>query len=88
MVDLPPTYANGCTHINLFIKRSACHYLTCISCACRYDPKCDRWTMTAPMLIRRKHLGVAVLENVIYAAGGRDETSELDSVERYSKLVI
>ena len=32
---------------------------------------------------KRKHLGVAVLDSVIYAVGGRDELSELNSVEKY-----
>lgn len=32
---------------------------------------------------KRKHLGVAVLDNMIYAVGGRDELSELNSVEKY-----
>lgn len=33
---------------------------------------------------RRKHLGVAVYNNMIYAVGGRDDTTELSSAERYS----
>lgn len=32
---------------------------------------------------KRKHLGVTVLDNMIYAVGGRDEHSELNSVEKY-----
>lgn len=33
---------------------------------------------------RRKHLGVAVYNNMIYAVGGRDDTTELSSAERYN----
>ena len=50
----------------------------------RYDPRTNRWTPVAPMGTRRKHLGVAVYNNMIYAVGGRDDTTELSSAERYS----
>ena len=33
---------------------------------------------------RRKHLGVAVYNNMIYAVGGRDDATELSSAERYN----
>jgi len=33
---------------------------------------------------RRKHLGVAVYLNMIYAVGGRDDATELSSAERYN----
>lgn len=36
------------------------------------------------MITRRKHLGVAVFNNMIYAVGGRDDTTELSSAERYN----
>jgi hypothetical protein len=32
----------------------------------------------------RKHLGCAVFKNYIYAVGGRDDISELNSAERYN----
>ncbi len=32
----------------------------------------------------RKHLGCAVYKNYIYAVGGRDDISELNSAERYN----
>ena len=50
----------------------------------RYDPRTNRWTPVSPMGTRRKHLGVAVYNNMIYAVGGRDDTTELSSAERYS----
>ena len=49
----------------------------------RYDPKSDKWANVSPMQVKRKHLGVAVIDNVLYAVGGRDDTFELSSVERY-----
>jgi len=49
----------------------------------RYDPKTNRWVSVEPMKTRRKHLGTAVLDNMLYAIGGRDENTELNSVEKY-----
>ena len=53
----------------------------------RYDPKVNQWVLVAPMLTRRKHLGVAVVDSVIFAVGGRDEQSELNTVERHVNSV-
>lgn len=50
----------------------------------RYDPRTNRWMPMSPMGTRRKHLGVAVYNNMIYAVGGRDDTTELSSAERYN----
>lgn len=36
------------------------------------------------MSTRRKHLGCAVYNNMIYAVGGRDDCTELSSAERYN----
>jgi kelch-like protein 20 len=36
------------------------------------------------MSTRRKHLGCAVFNNMIYAVGGRDDCMELSSAERYN----
>lgn len=57
---------------------------TLISAVERYDPRSNRWTPVSPMGTRRKHLGVAVYNNMIYAVGGRDDTTELSSAERYN----
>lgn len=38
----------------------------------------------APMGTRRKHLGCAVYQDMIYSVGGRDDTTELSSAERYN----
>lgn len=50
----------------------------------RFDPRNNRWTPVASMGTRRKHLGVAVFNNMIYAVGGRDDTTELSSAERFN----
>lgn len=50
----------------------------------RYDPKMNKWTMMPAMSTRRKHLGCAVYNNMIYAVGGRDDCTELSSAERYN----
>lgn len=50
----------------------------------RYDPRQNKWTSMAPMSTRRKHLGCAVFNNMIYAVGGRDDCMELSSAERYN----
>lgn len=50
----------------------------------RYDPKMNKWTMMPAMSTRRKHLGCAVYNKMIYAVGGRDDCTELSSAERYN----
>lgn len=52
------------------------------SLSCRFDPVNGQWSAVAPLLSKRKHLGVAVHHNMIYAVGGRDQHTELNSVER------
>ncbi|XP_040389274.1 kelch-like protein 17 isoform X6 [Cygnus olor] len=44
----------------------------------------NTWTPIANMLSRRSSAGVAVLEGMLYVAGGNDGTSCLNSVERYN----
>ena len=48
----------------------------------RYDCDNNQWSFVAPMKVKRKHLGVAVVNDFLYAVGGRDEQYELSSVER------
>lgn len=65
----------------------------------KYNPKNDTWQVRTPrccqffksfkfqkvcaMSTARKHLGCAVYNDYIYAVGGRDDCTELNSVERY-----
>ena len=47
-----------------------------------YDPKSDKWETLTSMLTHRHGLGVAVLSGPIYAVGGHDGWSYLNTVER------
>lgn len=48
------------------------------------DKQNNAWTAIANMLSRRSSAGVAVLEGMLYVAGGNDGTSCLNSVERFN----
>uniref|UniRef100_S4RJG3 Kelch-like protein 20 n=1 Tax=Petromyzon marinus TaxID=7757 RepID=S4RJG3_PETMA len=54
-----------------------------ISSVERYDPQTNEWRMVASMSKRRCGVGVAVLDDLLYAVGGHDGSSYLNSVERY-----
>lgn len=54
-----------------------------ISSVERYDPQGSEWRMVAPMSKRRCGVGVAVLNDLLYAVGGHDGQSYLNSIERY-----
>jgi len=49
----------------------------------RYDPVLDKWEEMAGMRVPRSELGLAMLDGCVYAVGGWEGTSRLDSVERY-----
>ena len=48
----------------------------------RYDPHTNKWTEVAPMAKRRAGVGLAALNGFLYAVGGFDDASPLDTVER------
>lgn len=50
----------------------------------RYDPQSGDWSwkMVSPMSKRRCGVGVAVLNDLLYAVGGHDGQSYLNSIER------
>lgn len=54
-----------------------------ISSVERYDPQSCDWKIVAPMSKRRCGVGVAVLNDLLYAVGGHDGQSYLNSIERY-----
>ena len=54
-----------------------------ISSVERYDPQSNEWRMVAPMSKRRCGVGVSVLNDLLYAVGGHDGQSYLNSIERY-----
>ena len=49
----------------------------------RYDPQSHDWKMVSHMSKRRCGVGVAVLNDLLYAVGGHDGQSYLNSIERY-----
>lgn len=57
-----------------------------ISHLSRYDPHVNKWTEVAPMAKRRAGVGVVALNGYLYAVGGFDDASPLDTVERYNCL--
>ena len=48
----------------------------------RYDPVTQEWRMVAPMTKRRCGVGCVVLNELLYAVGGHDGQSYLNSIER------
>ncbi|XP_033920717.1 kelch-like protein 5 isoform X1 [Melopsittacus undulatus] len=52
-------------------------------CVERYDPKTDTWTAVASMSISRDAVGVCLLGDKLYAVGGYDGQTYLNTVESY-----
>lgn len=52
-----------------------------------YDAALDVWTSSDSMEARRSTLGVAVLNNCIYAVGGFDGSTGLNSAEMFDPQV-
>ncbi|XP_056143941.1 kelch-like protein diablo isoform X2 [Lampris incognitus] len=49
----------------------------------RYDPCFDSWIEMAPMNVARSELGLVMLDGYVFAVGGWEGRSRLDSVECY-----
>ncbi|XP_078467222.1 kelch-like protein 24 isoform X1 [Lampetra fluviatilis] len=49
----------------------------------RYDPSFDTWQEMAQMNVARSELGLAMLDGFVFAVGGWEGSSRLDSVEGY-----
>ena len=49
----------------------------------RYDPLRDEWKPMAPLSVPRNRLGVAVVDDCIYAIGGGNGNTCHTSVEKY-----
>ena len=59
------------------------HHLHCTVVCFRYDPQTNQWSSdVAPTSSCRTSVGVAVLDNFMYAVGGQDGVSCLNFVER------
>ncbi|KAM6381825.1 kelch-like protein 4 isoform 1-T1 [Pluvialis apricaria] len=52
-------------------------------CVERYDPKTDAWTTVAPLSVPRDAVGICPLGDRLYAVGGYDGHTYLDTVESY-----
>ncbi|XP_068231439.1 kelch-like protein diablo isoform X2 [Palaemon carinicauda] len=52
----------------------------------KYDPGSDTWMPIASLSRARAYLGVAVIDDYLYAVGGYDGSYWLNSVERYDPL--
>lgn len=48
----------------------------------RYNPHTNKWTEVAPMAKRRAGVGLAALNGFLYAVGGFDDASPLETIER------
>ncbi|NXA33256.1 KLHL1 protein, partial [Eudromia elegans] len=49
----------------------------------KYDPKTDTWTMVAPLSMPRDAVGVCLLGDKLYAVGGYDGQTYLNTMESY-----
>ncbi|XP_015684681.1 kelch-like protein 4 [Protobothrops mucrosquamatus] len=52
-------------------------------CVERYDPKTDTWTTVAPLSVPRDAVGICTLGDRLYAVGGYDGHTYLNTVESY-----
>ncbi|MBN3311577.1 KLHL1 protein, partial [Atractosteus spatula] len=52
-------------------------------CVERYDPKTDTWTAVAPLGLARDAVGVCLLGDKLYAIGGYDGQTYLQTMECY-----
>lgn len=50
-----------------------------------YDPSTNQWTVVQSLNIPRRGVGVAFIGGSIYAAGGHDGNTYLNSIEKYCK---
>ena len=53
----------------------------------RYDPHTNKWMEVAPMAKRRAGVGLAALNGYLYAVGGFDDASPLETIERLVGVV-
>ena len=61
----------------------------CHSIQYRYDPQINRWTKVPSMNTRRLGVGVAVVNGFLYAVGGSDGTTPLNTgSNKYSIIML
>lgn len=81
MVNSLPEDRRSLNHFCCFVVGGWCSG-DAISSVERYDPQTNEWRMVASMSKRRCGVGVSVLDDLLYAVGGHDGSSYLNSVER------
>nr|XP_033805879.1 kelch-like protein 1 [Geotrypetes seraphini] len=59
------------------------HCSRLLDCVERYDPKTDTWTMVAPLSMPRDAVGVCLLGDKLYAVGGYDGQTYLNTMQSY-----
>ncbi|KJH40855.1 BTB/POZ domain protein [Dictyocaulus viviparus] len=74
------------------VERSTYYYCKTYYCGiyediCSYDARRNEWTCVAPMGTRRLGVSVSVLNGCLYAVGGSDGQSPLNTVERLDPRV-
>ncbi|KAK3543411.1 hypothetical protein QTP70_020427 [Hemibagrus guttatus] len=57
---------------------------TAVDSAYRYDPRFDRWLQVASLNEKRTFFHLSALKGKLYAAGGRNATGEIGTVECYN----
>lgn len=62
---------------------SHCTFIFPFTFTIRYDPKTDTWTMVAPLSMPRDAVGVCLLGDRLYAVGGYDGQTYLNTMEAY-----
>lgn len=54
----------------------------------RFDSSKGQWEVSKPMLTLRSRIGVAAVDGLLYAIGGYDGTSRLQTVECFDPKVV
>ena len=59
--------------------------MECLKSVESYDPEWNIWATVAPMREARGRFNIAVVRGEVYAVGGSNGTTELDTVEKYNQ---
>lgn len=62
--------------VGVFFEELSKHVFTC-----RYNPLTEQWRPCAPMSVPRNRVGVAVMDELLYAVGGSAGSEYHNSVE-------
>lgn len=75
------TACNTLINIHVFIP-GGLDDVNCYRTVERYDPQLDEWTEVANLKSPRGGVGVCTLRKFLYAAGGNDGSTSLQTVEK------